>query len=686
MLCPKTFINESFLVSHLHRRHRQEMEGNNLTGGVMRDWVQTTLGQHQVTGKEDTGQEVRGMLQEIRNQLATQSHNRNPDLASMVTTQQAQIQELQALLKDKIVSPSKGRVDQEETDGRLKAQEMFWKAKVKTMEDNFNEALRGSDSKLQKIQEEFETEVHKLKKQRRRDQRKQRRHQNNKTVDQVNIENLVENIVKSKTGLENLKNNNVIPAPMNNKEIAVEPKQDLKKENIIFVETSEKEEDIALVEEEILHTSNEDIPDKVELKVPTITNAFSVTSLKSEDHLYEAPISVHSSKESVFEMIENNPSKIDELRQNSKEKLAEELQKIGVNPNASQLSKEQLNNCKKILKEQRKRLPNCSEHNLLRDQYEEEVETLALQSIVKHGSIKKRLSKGMSSFRRQIFRSLQNLRVESPSKAADQTISVRKRKSPKKKSAPQPPRMVQTTKVKSLENEYVQSPKRIPPKPAPRQSKIIAPPSPEPQSDQSEEEIDSSDEEDEEDEEMEQFDHDIIGMLVDKERREQNLNTYQVQEKERNDAEQEDDSITEDDDDNLSKDGDSEEHNVEKEVPQKADENDDDVTVVDDGSIWDSDDEDNDIVEEVINIDVHHDMEAEEIKLRRPEPGSRIADLTNIIETQLGRRSGLQKPAGGVDPLLAAMERIDENLRGDEEGHRSLTGSGVGNRAVNEPS
>ena len=125
MLCPKTFINESFLVSHLHRRHRQEMEGNNLTGGVMRDWVQTTLGQHQVTSKEDTGQEVRGMLQEIRNQLATQSHSHNADLASMVTSQQAQIQELQALLKDKIVSPSKVRVDQDETDGRLKAQEIF---------------------------------------------------------------------------------------------------------------------------------------------------------------------------------------------------------------------------------------------------------------------------------------------------------------------------------------------------------------------------------------------------------------------------------------------------------------------------------------------------------------------------------------------------------------------------------
>ena len=48
-----------------------------------------------------------------------------------------------------------------------------------------------------------------------------------------------------------------------------------------------------------------------------------------------------------------------------------------------------------------------------------------------------------------------------------------------------------------------------------------------------------------------------------------------------------------------------------------------------------------------------------------------IVDLTNIIEQQLHRRGSL-KPAGGVDPLTAAMETIE----GEEEGlarHFSMT-------------
>ena len=56
----------------------------------------------------------------------------------------------------------------------------------------------------------------------------------------------------------------------------------------------------------------------------------------------------------------------------------------------------------------------------------------------------------------------------------------------------------------------------------------------------------------------------------------------------------------------------------------------------------------------------------------KPTPGSKIADLTNIIEQQLHRRSTL-KPAGGVDPLLAAMEEIDKNQQNDETRHASMT-------------
>ena len=44
-----------------------------------------------------------------------------------------------------------------------------------------------------------------------------------------------------------------------------------------------------------------------------------------------------------------------------------------------------------------------------------------------------------------------------------------------------------------------------------------------------------------------------------------------------------------------------------------------------------------------------HSAEKEEIKLKKPRPGTKIADLTNIIEKQLHRRT-LSKPAGGVDP------------------------------------
>jgi hypothetical protein len=46
------------------------------------------------------------------------------------------------------------------------------------------------------------------------------------------------------------------------------------------------------------------------------------------------------------------------------------------------------------------------------------------------------------------------------------------------------------------------------------------------------------------------------------------------------------------------------------------------------------------------------------IKLRPLKPGSKIADLTNIIENKLNRRNSL-KPAGGVDPLVFATNDVD---------------------------
>ena len=101
--------------------------------------------------------------------------------------------------------------------------------------------------------------------------------------------------------------------------------------------------------------------------------------------------------------------------------------------------------------------------------------------------------------------------------------------------------------------------------------------------------------------------------------------------------------------------------------------------------------------DEIENIDIdqdnlhdevacHNEVE-EEIRLRKPTPGSKIADLTNIIEAQLHSRAARSiiwlcprspfaktaprsvkvinnlstgRPAGGVDPLQAAQDAAEE--------------------------
>ena len=46
------------------------------------------------------------------------------------------------------------------------------------------------------------------------------------------------------------------------------------------------------------------------------------------------------------------------------------------------------------------------------------------------------------------------------------------------------------------------------------------------------------------------------------------------------------------------------------------------------------------------------------MKLRPPKPGSKVANLTNIIENKLNGRNPLEPP-GGVDPLVFATNDVD---------------------------
>ena len=499
-------------------------------------------------------------------------------VSSLVSAQQKQINELRILVSEKSNTTN-------ENEGKLRSQELFWQSKVKTIEENVQEAMLSSDKKLQKIQEDFENEVSKLKRQRRKDKRKANKEKH--SIVHVSKENANDETDQLNTK-EPLMKENVNPQiekadEIDRMDVSIEAKaSNLDKCTTTVTNTEEEPESDSIIDEVLVEkkTKNE----------PIIKSAVSATSLKS-DHLYEAPLSFHTSKESVLEIIEKNPSKIDELRQQSKEQIADHLEGLGVNPNHMRLSKEKLNICLKQLKEKRKRSYNSSKKMKLREQYKEEVDSLAFQSSLKHGSIKARLSKGMSSFRRQIFSSLQNLNAESskgsPNTSSSTPLNQNKRRSPKKNPAPLPPKMSQATRENTVDNKYTPNPTSVIPKPAPRQSKALMV-QPESDSENTDQEY-SSDEEDNDEVE----DLDVIGQLVDQEN--DIIGKFVDKEKEfdasGNDSEEE--SISDINIDlqsnrkSISKNSQGKDGSTHRNITDKND--DDDVTVVDDNdSVWDS--------------------------------------------------------------------------------------------------
>ena len=308
----------------------------------------------------------------------------------------------------------------------------------------------------------------------------------------------------------------------------------------------------------------------------------------------------------------------------------------------------------------------------------------------KKGSLKRRMSKGMSSFRKQIHHSLQSLRLKRK-ESEDFSNSKKRKRSPKKAAAPQPPQIIhhvnelsqeetKTMQKGSETNIYVPSPKRFPPKPLPRQSKqqIIEP----------QQKLDnlssSSSEEDENEVSFNTTRHESRA-----EENDQNKNTIVVVENrddnnEFDSSSEENNSDLQENEENECTDIDDEEMNEGTRISESEKEDRDENQKAPDtedeqASLWDSEEdreiEDSD-VEEIVQIH----KEPEEIKLKRPTPGTKIADLTNIIETQLHRRS-VPKPSGGVDPLQAAMDGVDpvnvleikEDIVEEELGRQSMT-------------
>ena len=655
-VCPKVFVNESFLASHVRRRHKD----------VHQEHLRSPS-QHGQYGQSDR-EELKHFIEELKNYLPKTKTDDYTFIAEMVKSQQDQINQLHSMLKDR-----PGRRDHLEDEGegtRLQAQEILWQSKIKAVEENFSKSLLESEEKMRILQTEFEIEKDKLKKGQRRERRRRRKAEILKRAEERVEERVEERDEERDDDLDHVggKSTPAGDKPVINAVPDNSPKS-LAKLQVSEVETDDETDNISKASQEELNENqveNTGINEKDEADVP-IKNSVSTVSLKS-DHMYETPLSFRSSKEDILELIDKNPSRIDQYRTQVKTLLADQMEQLGVDSKASKMSQDDFSLRMRQIKDYRRRLSNSSEIGDLRAQYKEEVDTLASQSSLKHGSLKKRLSKGMSSFRKQIFRSLQNLNSTKHQQKSFLSENKTKKKSPKKKLAPPPPppptlfKRVSSTESCSLKpdnhsNVYVESPVRLPPKPAPRASKIT-------EVVQKFETPPSSSSEDSEEEFEEHIDIGESG------NNKININTIEVH---RNgDSEDDDEEDTFDNVENLT-DNKSATDNEEKDSEDRdvidrtfeadaseLEEDEEDTAANDKTFSWDS--EDNDNIAEIENVDMSEERKTE-IKLSRPRPGSKIADLTNIIESQLYRRAA--RPTGGVDPLQAAMERCEEEVGTD---------------------
>ena len=183
------------------------------------------------------------------------------------------------------------------------------------------------------------------------------------------------------------------------------------------------------------------------------------------------------------------------------------------------------------------------------------------------------------------------------------------------------------------ENEYEGTPRRPqqllrPPQPAPRMSKLPQT-LPSEEEDESEEDDDEYEEEDEEEEEEGDEEEDIEEVKNRVQNQYYNKQTLTLVEgrhdncQERNEKGQVEDE--------------NEEFSEESTLHERY--NDNTTKEPKSESEWDSEEEA--MEAEIENIEMNEDNKEveEEIRLRKPTPGSKIADLTNIIEAQLHRRA-----------------------------------------------
>ena len=113
--CPKTFINQSFLTSHLARRHGHQAN------------------KHVEGGEGEVGEQLRLLVRSMKEELTLGREGKMEELTSLVRRQQEQMEKLQEALKErKEEKESRREQPREEVEGRMEAQERFWQAQVRS--------------------------------------------------------------------------------------------------------------------------------------------------------------------------------------------------------------------------------------------------------------------------------------------------------------------------------------------------------------------------------------------------------------------------------------------------------------------------------------------------------------------------------------------------------------------------
>ena len=191
-------MNQSFLISHINRRHKDVVMGSQVSELQWRQFLDFSI--HPQETQQEANQlnmerwreadesrrksEMEAMLETMRIDMSEARGRGVTELTATVQQQQNQIRELQDLLQKPKEETSKVVDDME---GKLKAQERFWQAQIKSLEDKTKRELTEAMEELKTLKKVHEDDKRILQENTKK-KRKKRREKLKKEFENLNNE------------------------------------------------------------------------------------------------------------------------------------------------------------------------------------------------------------------------------------------------------------------------------------------------------------------------------------------------------------------------------------------------------------------------------------------------------------------------------------------------------------------